>query len=145
MSRIAQLTRTATGDTGTFGRWISDSGKSYYSGELPWRDNAPDISCIPTGMYDVINQYSPKHGCNLYHVVNVPGRDAIEIHPANWFGDKSLSLKCDMLGCIGLGSGSGILNGQQAILQSSNAIAEMTADFGGEPFVLTIVENYGTN
>ena len=34
--------------------------------ELPWRDNERRLSCIPTGVYNVVKHQSPKFG----HIVN---------------------------------------------------------------------------
>jgi len=60
--------------------------------ELPWLNNKPQVSCIPEGRYELVKWYSPKFGNHL-HVLNVPGRDLIMVHPAN---DAIKELK----GCI---------------------------------------------
>ena len=52
--------------------------------ELPWRDNAPNVSCIPPGRYQVYLTYSPKFGRDLPLVTGVPGRSGIRFHRANW-------------------------------------------------------------
>lgn len=62
--------------------------------ELPWKDNAKEISCIPEGTYDVVAHVSPKFG-NCLKVLKVPKRSDILIHPANFF----FQLK----GCIAVG------------------------------------------
>ena len=51
--------------------------------ELPWRDNAPQVSCIPEGSYDVAARHTDKFGLH-YHVQNVPGREWILFHPATF-------------------------------------------------------------
>lgn len=51
--------------------------------ELPWRDNAPQISCIPEGAYPVAARKSEKFGYH-YHVQNVPGREWILFHPGTF-------------------------------------------------------------
>ena len=63
--------------------------------ELPNKDNKPNISCIPIGVYTVIKRYSAKFR-NHFHILDVEGRTWILIHPAN-----SVS---DLKGCIGVGS-----------------------------------------
>jgi len=63
-----------------------------YTIELPWRDNQPQVSCIPEGRYELIKRYSPRLGHHL-QVEHVAGRDLILIHPAN---DALKELK----GCI---------------------------------------------
>ena len=50
--------------------------------ELPWRQNARCISCIPKGVYAVRKRYSEKFKWHLV-LLEVPGRSGILIHPAN--------------------------------------------------------------
>lgn len=51
--------------------------------ELPWRDNAPQISCIPEGIYTVVARVSDKFR-NHYHVTGVTGREWILFHPGTY-------------------------------------------------------------
>jgi hypothetical protein len=138
--RTATLTRTETSDSGSFGKFKTDSGLSWCSGELPWRDNAPDRSCVPCGTYLCVWGASPRLG-KCYHVQDVPGRTDIEIHSANFMGDRSLGLHCDLLGCIALGQQVGDLEGQQALLMSRVALDAMQAEFNQESFQLTILDS----
>ena len=76
-----------------------------YTIELPWLGNQKRISCIPEGEYILQKRFSPKFKWHL-HLMNVPGRDLILIHPAN-------DAKTELLGCIatvalhtGIGKGS---------------------------------------
>ena len=76
-----------------------------YSIELPWLKNQKRVSCVPEGEYILQQRFSKKFGWHL-HLVNVPGRDLILIHPAN-------DAKKELLGCIapvtkhtGIGKGS---------------------------------------
>lgn len=50
--------------------------------ELPWLQNEPLRSCIPEGRYQLVKRYSPKFHWHL-HLIDVPGREWILIHPAN--------------------------------------------------------------
>ncbi len=63
--------------------------------ERPWVDNMRGVSCVPTGRYTARWLLSPKHERFLYHLIDVPDRDEIEIHPANVFEQ--------LLGCLALG------------------------------------------
>jgi hypothetical protein len=63
-----------------------------YTIELPWLGNQKRISCIPEGEYILQKRFSPKFKGHL-HLMNVPGRDLILIHPAN-------DAKKELLGCI---------------------------------------------
>ena len=76
-----------------------------YTIELHWLENQKRISCIPEGEYILQKRFSPKFKRHL-HLINVPGRDLILIHPAN-------DAKKELLGCIapvskhtGIGKGS---------------------------------------
>jgi hypothetical protein len=55
-----------------------------YSLELPYVDNAPFISCIPIGTYQIVRRWSPRHGRHL-HILGVPGREWILIHSGNFY------------------------------------------------------------
>lgn len=59
--------------------------------ELPWRDNASRISCIPEGIYRVCTRKTDKFGLH-YHIQDVPGREWILFHPASYVRQ--------LLGCI---------------------------------------------
>jgi len=50
--------------------------------ELPWKDNAHNVSCVPEGRYPLVKRYSSKFGWH-FQVKEVPNRDLILIHPAN--------------------------------------------------------------
>lgn len=63
--------------------------------EDDWRDNAPRISCIPSGLYALHRTIYIKHGYETFEVLKVPGRTRILIHPAN--------TEEDLEGCIGVG------------------------------------------
>jgi hypothetical protein len=69
--------------------------------ELPDLLNEKRISCIPEGVYTCVKHTSPKFGECVW-ITNVPNRDEILIHPANY--------KSDLLGCIGLGDAHADIN-----------------------------------
>lgn len=75
--------------------------------ELPWKDNALRISCIPEGFYLVEKHNSPTFGkCFIVKSIGkdqVEGRTWILIHPANFH--------TDLLGCIGVGRHHTDING----------------------------------
>ena len=62
--------------------------------ELPWKDNQRRISCIPEGEYEVIKRFSDKYG-DHFHILNVPDRDYILIHNANFVRQ--------LKGCVAVG------------------------------------------
>lgn len=52
--------------------------------ELPWLQNAKGKSCIPVGTYSMEWSYSPSFRRNTWRLIDVPGRDGILIHAANF-------------------------------------------------------------
>lgn len=114
------LIRTVSDDQGTFGQ-LEVNGVKLHSGELPWRANQHEVSCIPNGLYSCVWAYSPHFKKELYHVQNVRDRDSILIHPANYMGDKSKGFKSDLEGCISLGMSLGS-GGQRTLLRSTEAL-----------------------
>ena len=62
--------------------------------ELPWRNNARKISCIPAGTYHLTKRYSEKYG-HHFHIKDVPNRSMILIHNGNYYNQTN--------GCILVG------------------------------------------
>lgn len=52
--------------------------------ELPWKDNKPRVSCIPPGVYDLVITHSNRFGKKMILVLDVPDREGIRIHNANF-------------------------------------------------------------
>lgn len=75
------LTRTYF-PNGTNGRLECNGTLICYTIELPWRDNASRVSCIPEGNYFIVKRYSAKYRWHM-EVAGVPNRQFILIHPAN--------------------------------------------------------------
>jgi hypothetical protein len=77
---------------GTQGLLQNNGSTICYTIELPWLKNERMISCIPEGTYVLKKRFSKKFGWHL-HLIDVPGRQFILIHPAN-------DAKNELLGCI---------------------------------------------
>jgi hypothetical protein len=129
------LYRLESTDQGTFGI-ITHSGKWWYTLELPNRGNKPNISCIPTGEYDVSLRFSPHFQKTLYHVKKVPKRTYILFHGANFGGDTSLGYQTHLQGCITLGKKMGKM--QRCLFNSGQAISEFMRYLNKESFKITI-------
>ena len=129
--KLISMKRVATSDAGTFGV-IMDEGKPFcVTCELPWKDNAANISSIPAGVYEAVRVDSPRFG-NTFEVVNVRGRSHILFHRGN-------SIK-DSKGCILLAEGFGP---DEHVERSRNAFSEFldrTQDYS--KFILQIQEAY---
>ncbi len=79
-------------NTATLSTWVSKDctiGRLDFLGfkcltlELPWKNNQKSISCIPSGIYDVVKYKSPSKG-DVLLLKDVPGRTFIEIHAGNY-------------------------------------------------------------
>lgn len=78
--------------TGTNGVLSCAGGHLCRTIELPWLENKPRISCIPEGRYRIVQRWSEKFGFHL-HILDVPDRSFILIHPAN-------NAQTELAGCI---------------------------------------------
>ena len=101
MSNTILLERFYAPD-GTFGTMSLPGDVQFYSIERPWLGNANDISCIPEGIYPLKKRYSPvvkrSSGGEFeegWEICDVPNREFIMLHPANWI--------IDLKGCVGMG------------------------------------------
>ena len=63
--------------------------------ELEWKNNDRNISCVPTGFYEIKLEYSPRFNQNLWELKGVPGRSEAKIHVANYY--------TQIQGCIAVG------------------------------------------
>jgi hypothetical protein len=135
--------RFTTSDQGTFGVVMLGERFMGYSLELPWRDNAPNVSCIPAGEYEVERRYSPAFKRTTYHLLNVQGRSYILIHPANFAGDVEKGWQSHLQGCITLGIEMGSApnkfgNRQKCVFQSLRAVTKLENALDRELFKLII-------
>lgn len=153
--RQARLDRAESGDEGTFGRLsvLNElTGEPVFSCttlELPWRDNATGISCIPPGVYEFRwRTDSPAHG-ECYEAVNVPGRTNIQIHSANLAGDEAKGYVKQLDGCIAPGVTvvtfkAGVnpagYKDQRGVAASKSAVAGLVEALRKEPFILNVLE-----
>lgn len=98
--------------------------------ELPWKNNAPYVSCIPAGIYKVKKHDSPKFG-RSFHVLNVQNRSEILIHRGNY--------NRDTLGCILPGMDfKDIDNDGLKDVKSSAVAMEHLWDVAPDEFTLTV-------
>ena len=88
--------------TYTKGTLILPDGFEMFSLELPWLNNRPYVSCIPEGEYFFMRDTHGRH--TYFRVLNVPGRSAIEFHPAN----NTSQLQGCIAPCLRIDNGIGI-------------------------------------
>ena len=137
-----KLERQSYTPISTFGvLWVAQ--QFWWAIEPPWRGNEDDLSCIPTGVYDLlpcmhnISTPSRKDDYPAYEIAGVPGRNGIHIHIGNTVDDTT--------GCVLIGNGFGILSGRvskrqlPAVLSSRIAFEQFMAVMGGDVGKLEVV------
>lgn len=135
------ITRSADDGTETQGSLSAAVAGATFSCrtlELPWRQNARGVSCIPKGTYRVRFTRSLKFPIGSYEVQDVPGRSGIRIHIGNYaFKKNGLP---DIEGCILLGESYADLNGDRVldIANSTKAIRAFEGFMARKDFTLTI-------
>jgi hypothetical protein len=137
--KTVRLVRSETSDQGTFGI-LSVEGLKFFTGELPWRDNDNDKSCIPAGRYQCRFTFSNRFQRKLYLIGPVESRAGIRIHPANRMGDSKLGYISEMHGCIALGEKLGWIGKQKAVLISLPAVRRFEKYMNYETFILEVID-----
>lgn len=137
------LERLETGDHGTFGR-ILFGGLARYTGELPDRGNAPNISCIPAGRYRGLWTFSPAFKRFMYLLEPVDRRSGIRVHAANYMGDAGRGFKKQLNGCVALGERLGWMDGQKAVLLSAPAVRLFETTLKREPFDIEVINAFAS-
>lgn len=108
--------------------------------ELPWRDNLPQVSCIPAGVYDCkVRPCSLGISAGLglaIEVLGVPGRSDILIHVGN--------TPKDIQGCVLVGERFGEDPNYGTIVVSSRvAYRRIMKDIKeGDEFLLTVIDSW---
>ena len=131
------LIRFEESNHGTRGRLYFCDVFFCYCMEPPWRDNLPNLSCIPEGSYQCIWHQSPRYGWT-YRLVNVSERSHVLIHSGNYGGDTEQGFKTHTKGCILLGRRLGILSRQRSVLISRPVVRLFNESMNKEDFILNI-------
>jgi hypothetical protein len=124
---------------GTFGQ-LWTPGLQLFSGELPWLDNLPNVSCVPAGFYRCAWTWSPRFARFMYLLLDTEPRLGVRKHSANLMGAIAHGFRAQLNGCIALGERLGYMAGQKALLLSAPAIRRFEAHMGHAPFLLEIRE-----
>lgn len=130
------ITRTKSNSKQTTGHLVASNGGAVYTCktlELPWKNNSSNISCIPTGTYDVVYTFSPRFLKFTYEIKNVKNRSGIRIHSANYASQLN--------GCVALGTQLSDINkdGELDTTNSRIAIAAFEGFMLKKPFKLQII------
>jgi hypothetical protein len=141
-SNTATLIRTSHDSRQTLGVLIASAGDKLFTCktlELAWKDNQPNISCVPAGRYKCYytrsSVLSAKKGADVftYEVIGVPGRTGIRIHSANYFHQ--------LRGCIALGAAHKDLNADTImdLVHSGETVKAFESFMNKEAFALEII------
>ena len=113
---------------GTLTYVVNGTSKTVATLELPWKDNKKEVSCIDSGFYTNVKQFSSTgHLGKRLEIPNVTGRTDIRFHVGNYPKDTK--------GCILVGEYS---REPDYIKNSRETIDAMYDDFDGETGNLTI-------
>jgi hypothetical protein len=122
----------------TIGALIIDGDPVCLTLELPWKNNAQNVSRIPAGIYECKRVYDRTTGGGSYipetfEITGVPGRSGILFHVGN-------SIK-DTQGCVLTGMALGGADRAGWILNSKDAFGEfLRATSLENAFKLTIID-----
>jgi len=103
--------------------------KPIFTLENPWKDNKPNVSCIPLGTYDCVAYNGMKYA-DVYKVLDVPGRESILFHRGNY--------EHDTRGCILPGLGCDPALHDPMVTKSKPAMNYMRELIKKQPFTLEI-------
>lgn len=109
--------------------------------ELPWRDNIQGRSRIPAGTYPARLMWSLHFLRDLYHLLDVPEREAVEMHNGTWAGALDAGKHSDVKGCILQGFGYSRMDPwplQLGIMNSRITVDSFIKHMQGKPFDLEI-------
>jgi hypothetical protein len=110
--------------------------------ELPDKDNASQVSCIPEGIYDCVYTKSKSFSESqhkdvfTYELKNVPKRAGIRIHSANFFSQ--------LRGCLALGDSHKDINndGQLDVVHSGQTMRNFEEVMEYKDFEIEIIKAY---
>lgn len=101
--------------------------------ERGWRNNETGVSCIPSGTYKVVLEYSDRFKTDLWEIKGVPGRLECKFHSANYWYQLN--------GCVALGSGLTDINndGYNDVVNSKNTMKSFHEALNGKLEALLII------
>ncbi len=130
------LIRFKSSDQGRLGLFLLDSFEAKTI-ELPWKDNRPNVSCIPTGLHKCEYRYSRKYKGH-YHITGVPNRTWILTHNGVWAGDVEKGYRTHSAGCVIMGKYHGKYKGQDCVFVSRITLRRLVNFMKKEPFELEV-------
>ncbi len=123
------LKRVADTEHGCFGVLLHQGAPFAVTLEPPWRDNQPNVSCIPSGVYQCRrvdysgSKYQTKKWGRPFEITGVQGRSRVLLH----WGNKREHTE----GCVLVAESYGYLAGVPAVLTSKNSPGKGFHEFMG--------------
>jgi hypothetical protein len=127
------LKRFAYTPMGTFGSMQMPDGTKIFTVEDAWRENKPNVSCIPLGSYHCSPRFYNRGGYPAIRIEDVENRSHILIHRGN--------TELDVEGCIVTGMKLGFINNRWAVASSRAAFDIVVENLGDQHFEL-LIENF---
>lgn len=113
---------------------LTGLSKPIYTLEDAWRDNKPNVSCVPEGTYQVKphgwEEKTPFKYKQVWQLQRVPGRSAILIHAGNTHQDTE--------GCILVGLGMQVTQLKSMVSDSRLAVELLRKEIGEREFTIVI-------
>ena len=131
--------RTFSTSQGTTGRLYDDQGNLIFvTMEKEYLDNQKNVSCVHPGLYDLLPRNSPSQGPTYY--LSNPELDVTLSDPAGrtYIQIDAANRASELLGCIAVGSGFGVIKGEWAIIASRMAKGALMLLLNGENHQLEI-------
>lgn len=118
--------------------YVIEDGKLLFKSESierGWRDNESRVSCVPSGAYECVLEYSPRFDKELWELKDVPNRSECKFHAANYARQLN--------GCIALGKARVDLDGdgQIDIASSRQAMKEFHKAMGDDKKAIVVISN----
>lgn len=118
------ITRLFEAQGGTFGRLSGRNGLELYTVERQWLDNKPFVSCVPIGDYTLERHSTDRHRRTWALVGRTVSHFGSDAKPRYACLFHSANLPRQINGCVGPGTGLGLLNGNE--IAAVNSVAAMT-------------------
>ena len=131
--KVELMTVDSGAHKGTISALIVDDTVCCWALELPWKDNHPNISCVPTGEYELRLEWSSKFNRELYELKGVSGRSECKFHIANRLHE--------IQGCISPGIMVRKIDNEYSVAQSTAAFNKFMMMMKGREKDLLIISN----
>ena len=93
--------------------------------ERGWRGNSRNVSCLPSGFYPLVLEYSPRFDSKLWEIKDTGERTECKFHSSNYWYQLN--------GCIALGDSATRLNSDEYldVLNSKTTLTKFHAALKG--------------